>query len=338
LKKELPFEMNVLLKGYLYHAYPLGVLFAEDDEYLPVILNNFVQLRADPKREPWFDFDEPLYPNWPFLDISKIDSSIASALQLDITESIIRFIDQGYYVDTCIDEFYVPLKTNYNKRHITHVVLIYGYDLEARQLLAVSYLHNHLYERFTIAFEDFQQAVSGDRFRRLHIFKKRTSPYIDQSINPGLIASKIDQYLHSATVTNIGTHQFYEEDELHVGLQACRQLINHLDAFIAAPSGADADVDIRAFCILWEHKNCMLLRFQAMLTAYPSPSIKEACETYEEIKASCKTIINQILKFYKTRDVKLLERCKNAVQSVIAKEEEVLGAFLHEFHRKKEPV
>jgi len=109
--------------------------------------------------------------------------TISAVSSNDIIKDVIDFIDAGCPVIVFLDSFEMPQKDDaYQKLHISHAVLIYGYDTEKGIFYDIDfkYNNNYTYENKTIPFADVENAYeSFERYLRhnketksIYAFKK----------------------------------------------------------------------------------------------------------------------------------------------------------------------
>jgi hypothetical protein len=116
---------EAITKTYHYDSYPLSIIAAYGNEYMPWIFSNYIQLNANKnlleKQEVFLEFygsqgSQGFY--CPYLNIQKILWSSFVNLGIDIDTYIKKHIDQDYYMYFQVDEFYVPNRVSYGKLHV----------------------------------------------------------------------------------------------------------------------------------------------------------------------------------------------------------------------------
>ena len=162
----LPLNEDPPVRGYLRHAFLFSIL-ATDDHYLPWLFGgNYTQLVFD--RDPgWMplDFYSPLGYSGsgfacPFLDAQWIGRSLIEGGYGSVVPFLIEGIDDGYYARMTVDEFYLPGRTSYRRRHFLHSLLVHGYD-RARGIFRVAgYLPNGEYGSSEVTFAELEAAFA----------------------------------------------------------------------------------------------------------------------------------------------------------------------------------
>ena len=88
----------------------------------------------------------------------------------NIINDIIKFIDKDCPVIVFLNSFAMPQKDDaYQQKHISHAILVYGYDIEKEVFYNIDYKYNnnYTYENKTIPFQDVEDAyVSFEKHLR----------------------------------------------------------------------------------------------------------------------------------------------------------------------------
>ena len=161
----LPLNEDPPVRGYLRHAFLFSIL-ATDDLYLPWLFGgNYTQLVFD--RDPdWMplDFYSPLgYSGTgfacPFLDTQWIGRSLIGSPGR-VVPFLIGSIDDGYYARMTVDEFYLPGRSSYRRRHFLHSLLVHGYDRGRGLFRVAGYLENGEYGSSQVTFTELEAAFA----------------------------------------------------------------------------------------------------------------------------------------------------------------------------------
>lgn len=92
-----------------------------------IVLNNYI----DVVFRPWyyfFDYDNHLYLNWRELKSCVLKNDFLRTANINAVDAVINGLRSGYCIDAWADEYYILGKGGYNRRHLTHNLLIYSYD------------------------------------------------------------------------------------------------------------------------------------------------------------------------------------------------------------------
>lgn len=165
-EKELKI-VEPIIKNYQRDAYPLLVMAAKGDEYLPWVYSNFVQLMINLDEFENENMFRVMYCNQyagfqsPFLETMKIKQTYFKLFDVNICDFIIKNIDNGFYVMMSIDKYYIPNTSAYNKEHEQHDILIYGYG--SNELKTLGYGHEGVFEKNNVPYSCFRTAFDNLR-------------------------------------------------------------------------------------------------------------------------------------------------------------------------------
>ncbi len=79
------------------------------------------------------------------------------------------FINKGYFISLVIDYYYLQGTSIYLKKHDTHEILIYGYDLNKKTFLIAAFLQYGKLNFGEMTFDDFEDATRDEDFFYLTI-------------------------------------------------------------------------------------------------------------------------------------------------------------------------
>lgn len=91
-----------------------------------------------------------------------------------ISELVVQYIDQGYYIRKMVDEYYLPVREAFGKYHFNHTLQIFGYNLKDRIFHVSGFDESHLYGFQTITFDDFEKSIQNSNapFSKIKIDKR----------------------------------------------------------------------------------------------------------------------------------------------------------------------
>ena len=153
------------IRGYLRHAFLFSIL-ATRDSYLPWLYGgSYSQLVFD--RDPgWMplDFYTPLgYTGTsficPYLDTQWLARSLIDAGYGSVIPFLLDAIDDGYYARLAVDEYEVPGRAAYQRRHFLHALLVFGY--EGSDFHVLGYNAKGEYGSSRISFRQMELAFDG---------------------------------------------------------------------------------------------------------------------------------------------------------------------------------
>ncbi|HEX5125618.1 MAG TPA: hypothetical protein VFW00_02670 [Rhodocyclaceae bacterium] len=280
--KQLPLAESPI-RGYMMYGYHLGITFAHVDAW-PWFFSNFVQLQCDPeqlkladildsstmaKGEIHFTEGTSLYNPW-LSNSAHLDAATMEAFYGSISSYIVDNIKQDFYVETFIDEYYIPVLFNGYDSHFGHRLLVFGFDESQRTFDIIGFDKKSQYKKLTCGYDELDAAFIAV----LPQFPERTRLFKPAINGPQAVFDQqkfvnvLNEYLDSRnTLLNPDLRGLLKADNvLWYGLKNYDFLGQYLVAWIAGQeAGAAKTVDYRGFHVLWEHKKCMLDRLKWLI-------------------------------------------------------------------------
>lgn len=325
--------------GYQHHAFPLSIsslhpLFKE------WFYSNYIQLVSfDNAGSNTLDYNfyefQRLNAKSPFLGDMYIHKSMLSRYA-DLLQFTMDALDDGQYIITFVNEFYVPNRRFYKKNDFIHDILIYGYDSERQVLHTAGFNENFSYGRSEIGFKDFLPAFtrfadSKDRMIKwadgMHLYQLK--PDNRFSFDPALVAELLEDYLDSRNTSN--RFRMYQSPVNHTfGLATYDHAVRYLETLDGEP------VDMRIFHIMYEHKKVMAARFRYMAEEKGFALGVKAAKEYSALEEMALTNRNLSLKMLLKNDRKLLGGLKGNLRELQEEERKVLARLVPELKRQME--
>lgn len=332
VKKILPVA-DPPIKSYLHHAYGLSILATRSD-YLPWFHSNYIQWHFDKnfmndRYSDYFNFF--YYPyvevNMPHMEKLKLDRTIMSENELNV-DFFIRLIDEGYYVCTYVDEYYVPNRVAYQNYHLKHEILVYGYDRTEQVFHVLGFDRERAFRPTTVSIDDFMEAFEygyggdDDFFWRKYIIPARLFDHAEYAFNLKLVTNLLEDYLESRE-SNIRIAMYIQPPRDSVFGLKCYE---YLDRLLELIEKGEFFIDYRVPSLLWEHKHCMNMRLQYMHSI--GLIDKDICDRYAQVEADALTARNTMLRAFVTNQLSIIPRVRKLVKSVHEKETAVLVPLL----------
>ena len=209
-------------------------------------------------------------------------------------------INNGYFVEPNLDNYYFEFSLCYKSYHLIHPTLIYGYDND-RKIVYVSDFYNHgRYIRKEISYDEINRSMKNDYI--MNLYKYQEAEYL---VNHKLMNMYLRDYLN-AKDSSMRFEQSYQEYNHNVIFG-----IDVYDYIIDKMCNKD-ELDIRPFHVLYDHKELMKLRLM-FLNDYPEYSCKleGLLELNEEARRDALHLRNLVLKYNISHDRRLLESIKS---------------------------
>ncbi len=269
----LPFALDIPVRSYLDHALPLSIV-AANPHHVDCLLGSFIQLFFPDDKER---FDRVIMcpdlrlADWQQLGFVDVSVCTAWAAQVtrraDLTAALLEHLNEGRYIDICIDEYFLPGRDCYQQDHSVHDNMLIGYDLAAQRFYLAGYGTD--YEVSLVEFEDLERAyydapILQRNRRRVHVVTPRAAGPC--RLDPGRLLAQLADYVKGSTTVPpepMGAAPPYRQARRFSGTWG----LNTYDAYIAylrRTAGEQRELDLRTTRTLWEHKACMLQRLRRL--------------------------------------------------------------------------
>ncbi len=334
MKKILPITTMPPIIGYLHHAYPLSIL-ANYKAYLPWFHSNYIQLYCppnfqNPSRNRTMKFNFYRRPDQrvsfsPYLKVQLLNRDLIFKSPTDILPIIVACIDKGYYIQPTVDEYFLPDSAAYQKRHLVHETLIYGYDKQT--FVGIGYNKNGDYASYHIRFSELKQAVVHADLTGhydpdgLRLFKYVQQAEYDFDIH--LVREHLEDFLFAKN-TSQRFRMLANPTDGAYGLATYEYLKHYINSFLFPPFS----FDIRPAHILWEHKKCMAYRLNYMEAQGYLKSEDGFSIQYDEVARKIGVLRMMLLKFRKTRSPALIHRVCLHLDAIAEVEKRLLQNLL----------
>lgn len=172
----------------------------------------------------------------------------------------IRSVINGYYVESTLNEYYLPFSAAYMKEDFPHRSMIYGFDLEKQVFYVLGYDKNKHYSKAEVPFGNMEKAFRElQREQDIPIAQtclfKPSGPEVDTEVNTGIIKRMLNEYVNSTDSSK--RFEYMRTDLPRVyGMDIYDEMISNIDVFLN---------DVRVAYLLHEHKKvmCNRIRFLA---------------------------------------------------------------------------
>lgn len=259
MRRDLPVVVPPVAYGYQFYAFPLAIVGTEP-RARDWVLSNFIQLAYDTRPGSpvplCFYLDD--YADNPWLEVVRTTPEWLDGLVGDIVAFTREQIARGWYVYLLLDDFHVPHRRAYGRRHRLHDILVVGVDDDAGEFAVLGYderlvfgAHRISQPGFRTAYRSFADAES--RSRPLLCYRLRADA--DYPLDVRLVLRTLVEYLEGA---NTSEHYAMAHPPWSraYGLDVYPPLRDYLEGYLAG----DEPYDIKHLHVLWEHKRLMTER------------------------------------------------------------------------------
>lgn len=305
---------------YLHQAHQLSIVLV-DSQKLPWFYNNYAQIYSRYKSDELkFDFlsYDGMYSRFPCINQNWLTREFFNRSQQSLSKFIIDCINQGFYCEIIVDEYYIPSKKSYQKFSNPHQNLIYGYDCDLHLFKVLGFDQYEQFTRIEISFEDMEKGFVNSSFAGVGFFDCTTDieyTNTDLDVNLPLLKTYLSDYLLAKNsfvhfrpqnaVFGMETYELYKQEFLTRG-----------------------NSDIRPMHVFWEHKKVMVSR----LKYYEENGIlsmkNDLLQGYTIIEQDFSVLRSMIIKYNIKKDQNILNRISVKLDELIITEKELLEVLL----------
>ncbi|WP_440116389.1 hypothetical protein [Paenibacillus sp. QZ-Y1] len=302
-----------------------------NEDLWPWIFNNFIQVRY---AHAWgifsFDSHQFLLSTCPGIAYHSLPQDMVikkwgKSLRDVITESI----DMGYYLFIYADRYYIASTDFYQRGHLMHELLVYGYDLEHNLIYIADNLEDGKFIQSSCSLDELEEGYwtmssEYDFWTEIRFLKPNQN--LNYAIHVEQIISGMENYLNSSETFDLVRDQKYD-----FGMQAIKRVFTDIEN--AAHAGET--LDIRVFHLLYEHKMIMELRLAYLMEKGLIDSDVSFMECSTDLKQNYLTLRNIALKYNITRDVRTLGKISEKLKGNLTKEKEFITSFIARLKKVK---
>lgn len=144
------------------------------------------------------------YRNNPQFECASLSAEALYRSQQGFKEQLGTYLQMGFYIVLCVDRFYISAYNDYQQRHLSHLLLVYG--IKGGSILANDFFNDasgyNLYKSLTLSLAEIYQGFKANyqlqlTDQALDIF--RVLPQKDiYPFNPKIYKLLVEDYLNSA--------------------------------------------------------------------------------------------------------------------------------------------
>lgn len=307
------------IKSYQFIAFPLSII-EQYNESKKWLYNNFIQLAYDKnKNSPvpfcFYMFD---YTINPYLDVIKLTRGIRSLVDFNIIKFAEKAIENEYYLYLNVDEYFIPNRRSYNHQHLSHDILVYGFDKKRQVLKVLGYDKYMRFASSEVPYDEFMNAFTNlDKIKndceQICLFKTKIEQY---EVNGDIIKERLIDYVESKN-----TSQQYADLkvpwERSYGLSTYDSITADL---VDVKRNPLKKIDPRNTLIILEHKKLMKERAEYL---FSNGIVNQEIDllAYAELQELSRIIHLLCLKYNIKRDVLIIEDIMKMIHTLKVKEE-----------------
>ncbi|WP_238917667.1 hypothetical protein [Clostridium sp. YIM B02555] len=336
-KRVLPVTYPIITT-YTNHAHMLAVL-GNNKKALEWIISNYILIycNKDYAKGQWGDmyFQAPYrvrpYDQCEWLVSDKISVKYILDDSESIVNKVIKWIDEGRYIDIMLDYYYISNSIYYNKESFGHDMLIYGYDLLKKVFYCSDFLftESNKYTFSTISFDDMENAFA-------HSIDDKKRTYLNDQIyvfyccedcefefDEHNIINSLQFYAESKAPEYWRLYNVINQKENMYGLDVYNAVIYYLDNIV------NEWCYTKIFYLLYDHKHLMIsrLNYLAELKTTYEKYYRDLCARYIEFEMVLKNVTLFMVKYNFSKDKNILNEVKSILKELKCQEKEALSQF-----------
>ena len=225
-------------------------------------LNNIMNLTCNRKFLKGFTTPEITVENSSWVDNPYLEKHSLSTRFIKgyMNFPIKQMLNEGYYVFfTEIDDFYIPGKSWYGKRHFSHDGLICGFNQDNKTYCIYAYDSNWVYKKFWVPQKSLnigrETMAKKGVFSDIYAIKAKKDTVI---FSVDKACENINKYLDS----NLKKQPFSDQGNVF-GIVVHEYIAEYIQRLYEQFIPYER-MDQRVFRIIWEHKKVMLKRIEAL--------------------------------------------------------------------------
>lgn len=272
--KELKLNLQREVTIALHRCLPLQIILS-DEKLHPWYYEHFVNIFSQIQVEGFLKLDYlEEFGNFR----SVINEVSLSAAYMHEQKDIIRFImnniDQGNYLNVCVDEYYLPHKMRSERTHFIYHELIYGYDNRKQELKTIGFNAENIIDKLKYTYNEFQNAYEKGKE-----YYQESAPWTSHGAVELFYSNRFDRpypfkltsfldrlysYLHSIKEKEIVYYWSLKDEQVEYGFKVHDVVLEYMEKLLQG----NMLMDYRALHLLYEHKNGLAKRFAYIIQRY----------------------------------------------------------------------
>lgn len=227
-----------------------------------------------------------------------------------VIDFVVYNISHGFYISLYINEKYVKNTYAYNRIDFDHENLVYGFDMEKRNIYLYGYDKYQILKAYTLSFEEFNTCYQNNHFQHEIIAIKADVPEFNFYIDKKEIVQFLEEYLYGI---NSATRDYLAESD-----KGDMYRVYGLDIYDILFDNASSLRDSRITYILYEHKTLMMMRIEYFekIGWLKNSEYQKIRQELKILKDTTYDLLLICMKYNLRRNEKILEGIKQKVKSI----------------------
>ena len=299
--KELP-VLFPLISTYPEYGHLFSILDVTDTNVEAWIISNFINVVGYEYRFFHFRDTWTLLKRCPFIQCNSIDRGFVKYIWRKSAISLfVSIVDSGCYIIIDLDRFYISNSPEYQRHHINHKTLIYGYDANKKIFNVADNLENGKYVRFEYSFADVELSYSlmesignNDGY---DVFYLKSFDCKNYKFDICYLLRELELYV-SQNSLNVEWGYAYNLDAI---TYFAEQIEN-----TACGDNEKMNIDLRPACLFIDQKDIMSLRIQYLCRKNYIGKGEELLKKNKAIRQRYVSVLNSLMKYNVTKNTQIL--------------------------------
>ncbi|MCD9021531.1 hypothetical protein [Cohnella silvisoli] len=323
------------ITSYSHHATCLSIISC-NDKYLPWFFSNYIQLIASADLDlptsldfyvgtaPWLAINSYSLLNCPFLIRETLPRNIND--RKDIVDIFIDCIDNGFYIYTEVEGFYIKPYAAYQSFEFMHPIFIYGYNKEKKFFYTADFFVNGIFKFEKCSFEDIKKGYEEIPGYNWGIELYKYNGDVEVALNKELIIGSLEDYLHSKR-----SSPRYRCD-LTFGLLEEKiygvDTLKRIQTEIQMQKEGEYIIDYRVLPVLLDHKKFMRIMIQNLMQQKIIQQCTSLSDTFLGIEDKVTVVRNMYLRYFITKNKLLLNEIESRFSTFVGMEESAMESLI----------
>ncbi len=268
--KELPFFFGTPLRTYLFDAYPTGILWpvpSFEEELCTYVINFSFPLSKEGANANRHVRNEPFlgWTHWKATQFLEIDDHLAAVKGVapqELGNHLGGCLEEGKYVTCRLDKFYIPGSPQYRQTHLSHQILLIGYDRQKHLFSCVDYLEKGGFGRFALPASCVAEGIASDAVTPIMVRVIRINRAMPRrGISLPVLRGQILDYLNARRSAPAYAQNYVPEfTDVVYGRAAYGRMAQYLSSCVESKKA----IDLRTTRLMLERQRVMKLRLSLL--------------------------------------------------------------------------
>lgn len=325
-EKILYMNQHPLINTYNCYA-SLFSIVPINEENKAWFYSNFIQICYDNNYNWYFFENHNILDTCPWLENYKLRREMIRKGFSSIQNFLVDAINNDFYCYFIVNLYYVPAAQYYGNIDFSHEIMVYGYDLIDKEFHIANNFSGGKYVLSKCSFDQMDKAFNSVPIDWIDICMYRQK-VIDYRVdfNKRYFVNSLKSYITGQPSIIQPSFPAWWTYDCKYGLAVYQHLIE-----IVNNMPAEDYLDKRAFYLLQEHKQFMILRLE-FIHEYLNIDVSDFINNYMEMKRNSFLLNNLALKYNSTKNINLLDKIITYIEDIMNQEEAVMRDMLLTFN------